>query len=136
MSLKGQFPSLITISPFISSSSSSSRASPTAVSRSIDVAVTSLLDYLGTTEETSNMLFPDYQDNSSLALDQPENFVFFPNSDSLNFTFNDTGINNRTFDDRDATIELITMIITAILLGFIILATVIGKRFLNCNLPS
>lgn len=131
MSLKDQIPSIITISPF--TLSSSIPASPTASSRSVHVAVTTLLDYLATTEETSGVPFPDYQDNASFAMEQPENFVFFPNADNLNFSFNDSGINNRTFDNGDATIELITMIVTAMLLGFIILATVIGEELLDFN---
>ncbi|KAG5886534.1 hypothetical protein JTB14_002031 [Gonioctena quinquepunctata] len=98
-------------------------------------AVSSFLKSVTTTESNDiwhNLIDDnnDYYNNASVYVESPENFLLAAgydlDNDSLG-SWNVTGAVNGTFDERVATIQLISMIVTAILLGFIILATVIGE---------
>lgn len=65
-----------------------------------------------------------FQENSSYYFGSPEEMDLYPVSNSSS---NGTYGYDQSLNDLNVTIELVTMIVTAILLGLIILATVIGK---------
>lgn len=83
-----------------------------------------------TTEESNDVWYPiSFRENSSIYFRKYDEYLFLPNySLTSDFSFNVS--ENRTFHfyPHDETIKIMTMIGIAVLLGFIILATVIGKR--------
>lgn len=73
-----------------------------------------------------------FHENSSFYFAAPEEMVLYA---SANSTENGTlGGAHAPLHDYDATVALVTMVVTAILLGLIILATVIGESLVTCRL--
>ncbi|RZC39075.1 hypothetical protein BDFB_007070 [Asbolus verrucosus] len=94
-----------------------------------------LISIASTTEENNDVWYPVvFNENSSLyfrKFEKYDDLFFYPNYSLMNTSFSLNVSVNRTFTNYyqpDETIKIVTMIGTAILLGFIILATVIGKN--------
>ncbi|KAJ3626617.1 hypothetical protein MTP99_017098 [Tenebrio molitor] len=89
-----------------------------------------IITIASSTEENNDVWYPIvFSENSSLYFKKYDDLFFYPNytlmnNFSLNFTVNRTF----TYSPQDETIKIITMVGIAVLLGFIILATVIGKN--------
>lgn len=103
---------------------------PVSVSptETVAYAVNSMFPETSTTvnDDVNDVWFSKYYRNNSDWLFESTDSWEVDNVSSVNMTFDGFGFGfNRT--NIDNTIELITMIVTAILLGLIILATVIGE---------
>ncbi|CAG9837752.1 unnamed protein product [Diabrotica balteata] len=120
-------------SPFVSLStlpiSFSTTESPTEVANSssvtgpIELAITILKPI--TTLETDELWHPIvFNENSSRYFDTIESLLTF---DADNASGNISYRDNRTILVNNATVQLVSMILTAIMLGFIILSTIIGN---------
>ncbi|KAJ3642506.1 hypothetical protein Zmor_025277 [Zophobas morio] len=88
------------------------------------------------TEESNDVWYPIvFNENSSLYFKKYDDFYFYPNYSLMSSNFSSNFSVNRTFSyhPHDETIKIVTMVGIAVLLGFIILATVIGKRKSYCS---
>lgn len=120
MSGKEQEPSIITVPP----------PNNFSIKSTVFQNIISITTTTTTTEESNDVWYPiSFRENSSFYFKKYDDYLFLPNySLASNFSFNVS--ENRTFHfyPHDETIKIMTMIGIAVLLGFIILATVIGKR--------
>nr|XP_015838796.1 PREDICTED: uncharacterized protein LOC661612 isoform X2 [Tribolium castaneum] len=91
-----------------------------------------IITIASSTEESNDVWYPlDGNETSNFLLKKYDDSYFYPNYSLLNSNFSSNFSVNRTFNyyPHDETIKIVTMVGIAVLLGFIILATVIGNVF-------
>ncbi|XP_044261684.1 5-hydroxytryptamine receptor-like isoform X1 [Tribolium madens] len=91
-----------------------------------------IITIASSTEESNDVWYPlDGNETSNFLVKKIDDSYLYPNYSLLNSNFSSNFSVNRTFNyyQHDETIKIVTMVGIAVLLGFIILATVIGNVF-------
>ncbi|XP_057665236.1 5-hydroxytryptamine receptor-like isoform X2 [Diorhabda carinulata] len=92
----------------------------------IELALTTILKPISTIDSDELWHPIVFNENSSLYFENIDNLMSF---EIGNGSFNSSSKQNRTIEMNDATVKLVSMVVTAFFLGFIILSTIIGNVF-------